>query len=565
MNPATDPAMEALRHEAGLLTAEWARLLAPHFGPSGSMDLDLIDWPKAQGPSYYNQFSHFTFLLLATGEIPGATAGEREKYLQLALRNLEYVLSITAPDFYTPHYSRGREWGRHVGEWLNYFVLCSLEVMERHHLGTPDLRRRLAAAVTGAVEVLYQRFLAKYAQPPAEFVGNHDTWHGLLFYRAGRTLQRPEWMAYAREFFARCVLPFQSADGYWPEGRGIVVSYALVTASAVSLYAELSGDEAAHASIGRFLGFYDFYSLPDGSTSVVNDVRVRYSRGPSLFLAPGFLGCAAGRQLCLSRMRAARPYFQETGVHDNGAQGFAFYGAFAEYVFRGDQHPRDLLVVAPTTLPAARLEQGSWQGYLGWQVVPENVSRFVLDTQDFVELWHRRAGYLAGTGGSKYMPRFSTVRRTDAGRSYIPDRAEKISADDRTAAVGLHFGDDEVRIGLAVDQARAEFSARIVAAPSSAHYEAALILPFRRGEPVRLDEELVTIDPAALIHFNGGSRPVARVGWRDLTWILPAGAVIDYPVVPHNSYTQDGLPLPDDYVARISFPLASEVRTVSIA
>ena len=67
MNPPTDPSLDDLRHEAGLLAAEWARLLAPHFGPSGSMDLDLIDWPKAQGPSYYNQFSHFTFLQLATG------------------------------------------------------------------------------------------------------------------------------------------------------------------------------------------------------------------------------------------------------------------------------------------------------------------------------------------------------------------------------------------------------------------------------------------------------------------------------------------------------------------
>ncbi len=565
MTPATDPTIEQLRQEAGLLTAEWARLLAPHFGPGGSMDLDLIDWPKAQGPSYYNQFSHFTFLQLATGEIPGATAEERIRYLQLALRNLEYVLSITGPDFHTPHFSRGREWGRHVGEWLNYFVLCSLELMERHDLGSRDLRRRLTVAVTGAVDVLHRRFREKYARTPAEFVGNHDTWHGLLFFRAGRTLQRPEWMEYARDFFARCVLPFQTSDGYWPEGHGIVVSYALVTAAAVSLYAELSGDEAAHASIGRFLGFYDFYSFPDGSTSVVNDVRVRYGRGPSLFLAPGFLGCAAGRRLCLARMQAARPYLQETGVHDNGAQGFAFYSAFAEYVFRPDQQPRDLRVVTPTTLPAVRLAQGPWQGYLGWQVVPEHVSRFVLDTQSFVELWHRRAGYVAGTGGSKYMPRFSTVRRTDRGRSYIPDRAEPRPAGDQAAAVALHFEADEVLIGLAVGEGRADFGARIVSAPSAAHYEAALILPFRRGETVTLDQEALTIDPAALIHSNGGSRPVRTLRWRELTWTLPEGAVIDYPVVPHNSYTQDGLPVADDYVARVSFPLTTETRTVTVA
>ena len=95
--------MDQLRQATSDLMTEWARLLAPHFGPSGSMDLDLIDWPQAEGPSYYNQFSHFAFLQLATGAVPGAEAAERAHYLNLALHNLEYALAITAADFHTPH------------------------------------------------------------------------------------------------------------------------------------------------------------------------------------------------------------------------------------------------------------------------------------------------------------------------------------------------------------------------------------------------------------------------------------------------------------------------------
>ncbi len=97
--------------------------------------------------------------------------------------------------------------------------------MERYQLGTADLRARLANAVTGAVTVLQARFVKKYGTTPKEFVGNHDTWHGLLFFRAGQHFKREEWTAYARDFFGRCVLPFQTADGYWPEGHGIVVGY----------------------------------------------------------------------------------------------------------------------------------------------------------------------------------------------------------------------------------------------------------------------------------------------------------------------------------------------------
>jgi hypothetical protein len=556
--------MDELRRATSALTVEWARLLAPHFGPSGSMDLDLRDWPKAEGPSYYNQFSHFVFLQLATGEVPGATPAERTEYLGLALRNLEYALTITAADWHTPHFSRGREWGRHVGEWLNYYLLGSLELLERHQLGSPDLRARLGRAVAGAVGVLQARFVAKYATTPAEFVGNHDTWHGLLFFRAGRHFQRPEWMDYARDFFARCVLPFQTADGYWPEGHGIVVGYSLVTAEAVSLYAELSGDAAAHDAIGRFLGFYDFFSFPDGTTAVAVDVRMRYSRMPFMFLPPGFLGGAAGRQLVLARLEAARRYFQAAGVHDNGAQSFTFFGSFAEYVFKPEQRARALTVATPATLPAARLAQGPWHAYLGWQVTPEHASRFVLDTQNFLEVWHAQAGYLIGTGGSKFMPRFSTLRRTDEGRAYLPDRVGAVRRSADEAAVSFGFGPDEIEVSLCVRGGECRLGARLTRATVTAHYEAALILAFQPGETVTLDGESLSLDPTVLVHFNGGGRPVRELRWRGLTWQLPAGAVLDYPIVPHNSYTQDGLPAPADYVGRLSFPVTSEAKFVAI-
>ncbi|MDB6093415.1 MAG: hypothetical protein JWM32_977 [Verrucomicrobia bacterium] len=556
--------MDELRQATSDLTVEWARLLAPHFGLSGSMDLDRRDWPHAEGPSYYNQFSHFTFLQLATGEIPGATVAERASYLDVALRNIGYVLSITAADFHTPHYSRGRDWGRHIGEWSNYYLLCSLELMERHHVGTPGLREQLSRNVSGAVAELHRRFVAKYAQAPTEFVGNHDTWHGLLFYRAGRFFKRPEWRDYAQDFFRRCVLPFQAPDGYWPEGQGIVVGYALVTAQAVSIYAELSGDDAAHAAVGRFFGFLDFYSFPDGTTAVVNDVRMRYHRMPFLWLPPGFLGNEEATILLTARIAAARKYFREAGVHDNGAQGFAFFGSFAEFVFPKDRHPRELELRRPTALPAARVDGAGWQAYLGWQLTPEIPNRFVLDAQNFVEVWHATAGYLVGTGGSRYMPRFSTIRRTDQGRAYIPDRARGRCYVDGTATATFGLGDDEIFIELKARMGPCRITAYLTKA-TAAQFEAALLLAFRPDDIVVLDGESIKIDPASLIHLNGGVRPVRKMIWRGLTWNLPVGAVVDYPVVPHNSYTQTGLPEPAEYVGRLNFPLSTEESVVTIS
>ncbi|MCC6414870.1 MAG: hypothetical protein IT582_03050 [Opitutaceae bacterium] len=556
--------MDALKQAAADLIGDWAKLLAPHYGPSGSMDLDLRDWPTAHGPSYYNQFTPHALLLLATGRVPGCDQATRARYLDLALRNIDYTLSITDEEFHTPHYSRGREWGRHIGEWLNFYLLCALEILEQDQLGSAELRQRLSHAVLGATGALHKCFVEKYRTPPREFVGNHDTWHGLLFYRAGRHFDRLEWMDYARDFFTRCVHPFQHRDGYWPEGEGIVVGYSMVTALAVSVYAELSGEQAAHASIGRFLGFLEYSELPDGSSAVVLDVRMRYHRAPFLFLPPGLLACAEGRQMALQRMRAGRSHLNAVGVCDNGAQAFAFFGSFAEFAFADRSRPAELAVSRPIGLPAARLSDEHWRAYLGWQVVPDHPSRFVLDTQNFVEIWHAAAGYLVGTGGSKFMPRFSTVRRTKGGRAYIPDRAYPVRITAHEAEVALAFSAEEVTMRLTLTGGGCCVSARQSRGAPDAELEFGLILALRKGDTLEIDGATETIDPSVLIHEQGCPRPVRLMWWRGLEWTLPTGARLDYPLVPHNSYTQDGLPKPEDYVGRLSFPLSTEWREITM-
>ncbi len=116
------------------------------------------------------------------------------------------------------------------------------------------------------------------------------------------------------------------------------------------------------------------------------------------------------------------------------------------------------------------------------------------------------------------------------------------------------FGLDEVALGLGVKSGICRLSARLVRPAEKAHYEAALILPLRHGETVVMDGESLKIEPGAIIHLNWVGRPLRELAWRGLTWRMPEGAVLEYPIVPHNSYTQDGLPKPTDcYVGRLEF------------
>lgn len=555
----TEPALGTLREaDAGLMLA-WARLLAPHYGLSGAMELDLRDWPGAQGPSYYNQFAHYPFLLLAEGIVPGAADDERARFRELALRNLEYTVGLADAEFHTPHYSRGRDWGRHVGEWLCYYQLCSLELLERGQIGPPELRRRLREVVAGATGHLHRLFLEKYAVTPAEFVGNHDTWHALLFYRAGRWFGREDWTDYGRDFMQRCVLPFQHADGYWPEAGGIVVGYSLVTALAVSAYAELSGDAAAQAAVGRALAFAESFALPDGSSAVAVDVRMRYHPHPLSWLPGGFIRQPAGRRLVRETVDPLLRHLQAHGVRDNNAQAFAFHATFAETLFGSDAERPVPASPPPRSLPVARLERDGWMALLGWQLVPEWASnRFVLDSQNFVEVWRAGAGYLAGTGNSKAMPRFSTVRRTTHGRSYVPDRAEGRRCGPHGAVASYGYGEDEIEVRLALTDGGCEIGARVLRNASGATYEFALLLALKPGDAVRTAAGETKVEPRQLLQATGSFR------WREQEWELPAGATLEYPLVPHNSYTQDGLPARDDYVGRISFLLGTEVKRITI-
>jgi len=566
----TDVRPATLLAESAALVAAWARLALPHYGAAGSMDADLADNPEAQGPSYYNQFAHWPMLLLSEGVLPGlGDPAERERFRQCALRNIEYMLEITGEDFCTPHYSKGRDWGRHVGEWSNYFLLRSLIVLESHHVGTPDLRARLSRSIRGATARIHDLFARTYGDPnrPATgFPGNHAVWHALLCHEAGLHFGEKAWTTFAQDFFRRHVLPFQDSTGCWPEGGGIVVNYAMVSAQAVALYAESSSDPAALAAVGRFLAFQQVFSFPDGSSPVAADCRQRYSRRPMIFLPPSFLRSPQGRQDALRRIRGFAAQLATAPIRALGVQGLAFFSLFPEFMARrAASLPVGLPEGAVSGIPVARLQAGPWTAFLSWQLTEEHPSRFILDAQNFIELRHDQSGYLIGGGNSKYMPRFSTLRCRTSGRAYIPSTAAVVRQEGREAVASYGFGADRIDVRVTVGETAVEIGFRMAHQEQPADaYEGAVTLAFAAGEVVRLDDDEVTVLPAAQIDRRFGASG-GRLVWRGRTFHVPAGGWLCYPLVPHNPYRQDGLPPVEEYVARLALPLAGTEHVIRIS
>jgi hypothetical protein len=162
------------------------------------------------------------------------------------------------------------------------------------------------------------------------------------------------------------------------------------------------------------------------------------------------------------------------------------------------------------------------------------------------------------------MPRFSTLRRRTSGRAYLPDSAVLLRQAPDLAGVAYAFGDDRVEVRLALSAAGAEIGFRLASGrlPTD-QYEGALTLRLEAGDVVRLDEVETTVTPAGQIDRHCGPDG-GRLLWRGRTFHLPPGTLVNYPVVPHNPYRQDGVASVEEYVARLAVPLSASEQVIRI-
>jgi hypothetical protein len=261
-------------------------------------------------------------------------------------------------------------------------------------------------------------------------------------------------------------------------------------------------------------------------------------------------------------VKGYRQSLEESELVDNAAQGLAFYGASVQALFEWEGEADSLLDVTPEDVPVGRVDVDRWTGFLSWQLTSEHASRFILDAQNFVEVYHTESGYLVGSGNSKYMPRFSTVRQVNGGRSYIPEQAVCLEqSDSRVVSVYL-FGEDQVQVSLSVEGDACRIGARLLSSDAEAEYEFGLMLAFKKGEVIQLGGEEVEVLPLAMINHRFDETGIV---WRERSFDVPQGAVLDYPLIPHNPYTQHGLPTEEAYIARLSFRVGEDEKVVVIS
>jgi hypothetical protein len=388
--------------------------------------------------------------------------------------------------------------------------------------------------------------------------------HAMGLYIAGQVFGKPEWMRQAAGHLHR-VVAAQSPDGYWSENMGPVISYGFVYVEAVGTYAVASGDQSVIPALRRSAVFHSYFTYPDGTDVETVDERNPYYADGHLPNV-GFTLTAEGRWLVDRQLRRWKG-----PIPADLAASFLLWGREGDIVGPGRGDSADFDYVLPSG--AAIRRRGPWFLVISTMTTPVPNSRWIQDRQNFVSVFHDKAGLILGGGNTKMQPAWSNFTVGDttllthrpgdenpnfqppAGLRHVPTGARLL---DGAFGVELTYGDHRGRWVLNVKSPQ-RLEIAISGDPAmTAH---ATLLP-HLGQ---------TLESAAGKRVVLAPEPVAWSAEAAGAWIghgaakvfLPEGATVRWPVLPHDPYKKDGRASADQGRIVVTFP-AGGTRTLTI-
>ena len=304
-----------------------------------------------------------------------------------------------------------------------------------------DLKRKLLIALDEHLKEANKR-LRDLKKTASKSTHNLLVWKTLLLYRAGILFSNEKWMSFAEEAM-RFFIGNQHKEGWWSEG-GPITTYNYVTVLAVSLYHEWSGDKSALKSMERALCYHLSTTYPDMRNIETIDGRVRY-HGIGPYLPPSFARFAEGARFLNELLEAMRKRMDGGRI-----QQFSFLGVCFNHL---PEEPRSSKIVERkehlTDAKFACVRRSGWcVTACGYENEWVN-SRFRLDRQNLLSVWHEKTGLIIGGGHSKFQPEFSLFNVFDASDTvkYLHDKATMKS---RRDGIDLKLWYGDVKVGVAI-------------------------------------------------------------------------------------------------------------------
>ncbi len=387
------------------------------------------------GYSIYGQYVGYYFAWLFSYDHPSNPYYCNRETLERAVRGWDYYASTVLPTGQVPVVTFDRHWSDTVDEWGFFYWLETIGLIgdelapATREFWTECLHRIGTALVAHVQETAdSDAFAAGLATNNAH---NHFVWSVLAMYRYGQFCGNDAICNEARTIMER-ILAAQLECGTWFEGGTAVVGYGSVTTCAVSLF-ELADDHAAaRAAIDRNLSYVRATTFPNMQANDCIDGRVGFGQRPFAYTAPTFCRHWAGRAY-LTRWidLLASPASEEGRGLERNLQGVAVITGItaalddkAPVNYETLPHSEDEVTSWPEL--QARIERrDSWTvAYCGLSSPPQE-SRWRMQRQNLVSVFHQSIGLLVGGGHSVAQPEFSCFNLISNGQmAYLHDVAE---------------------------------------------------------------------------------------------------------------------------------------------
>ena len=392
----------------------------------------------------------------------------------------------------------------------------------------------------------------------------------MALYCAGLCFEREDWKRVAGGFMAT-VVAAQSPFGYWSEHSGPVVNYNFVYVEALGAYHAMSHDTSVIEALCRAAVFHNTFTYPDGTSVETVDERNPYHPGV-VKVNVGFSFTPEGRSFLL-RQFALRKWKLDADT----AASFLLHGATGPVAQRD---PADQSMPVLGANQALVLRKQPWFICMSAFVCPPATNRWIQDRQNFVSIYHERAGLIVGGGNTKLQPFWSsfTVGNTEQLRHKPGDEAPifKPTGDLIHAPAWARLEPDETAPRLSLGYGREQ--CRLVVRPSNNRqltlvYEATC----RSQKPV---EGHVTFLPPRNSVLRTAAGKSAKLGESALAWpsadigawfqygnvrvSAPAGSRLVWPMKRHNPYKKDGSSSLEDARLVLCLPFSSSVSKMGV-
>jgi len=364
---------------------------------------------------------------------------------------------------------------------------------------------------------------------------NHFSLYLSLLYLAGIEFARAEWAEITSCLMCRLIAD-QRPGGYWEEHHGPALGYNYLTYHGVDQYITWSGDDTGLPALRAGLDLHQRWTYLDGIPVECIDGRMRHLSEPMLWGLAGFSRWPDGRGYARLLIESVR------GKELSGESLARLAEAYLMMREGEEEPPPQARPRYRATLDSSSVvcKEGPWMIAISGQCSPKwPENQFCLDRQALLSVWREGVGLVLDGSNSKHQPELATCCR-GSGREAdaLPLEARLLAtAEGESVEVKYATFTASLRVRV-VDAGTLDLSAAVRPPRGGDEVIVTLVPEVSLGETLLVEgRDSIRLGQEAFRVVVGDNTRVLRFGRTRMH--LPAGAHIEYPISPFNSYSAD--------------------------